>query len=107
MICASVIVNFKNMNSNIFKFALLCAMFMNFTNGHLELDWEPKNPPFDSQFYEDLLNPELCQKQLLYILANDPSLLTQCKSTNVYFFETFLHHSHFLQKIYIKTFITV
>ncbi|XP_026315727.1 O-acyltransferase like protein-like [Hyposmocoma kahamanoa] len=52
-------------------------MCMNFTNGHLELDWEPKNPPFDSQFYEDLLNPELCQKQLLYILANDPSLLTQ------------------------------
>lgn len=72
------------MNSKIFEVTLLCAIFIRFSNGHLELDWVPSNPAFDSQFYEDLLNPVLCQEQLSYILADDPVLLTHCKSTNAY-----------------------
>lgn len=72
------------MNSKIFELTLISAIFVIFTNGHLELDWESKNPPFDSQFYEDLLNPDLCQEQLSYILANDAALLSQCKSKNIF-----------------------
>lgn len=44
-----------------------------------ELDIEASHPPFDQSIYEDVLDPEMCAKQLDYLIANDTILTLTCK----------------------------
>ncbi|XP_026315722.1 O-acyltransferase like protein-like [Hyposmocoma kahamanoa] len=39
------------------------------------LEWEAKHPPFDPNIYEEVLDPELCAKQIQYLTLNDTLLL--------------------------------
>lgn len=48
-----------------------------------ELDWDIRHPPFDSRIYEDVLDPELCAKQLRYLTTNDTMLMATCKYSYV------------------------
>lgn len=42
------------------------------------LDWQAANPPFDPNIYEEVLNPEICAKQLKY-LTSDALLMMTCE----------------------------
>lgn len=48
-------------------------------NRAINTDWEAKNPTFDPKIYEEVLDPELCARQIKYLILRDPLLLMTCK----------------------------
>lgn len=44
-----------------------------------DIDWDPKHPSFDPNIYEEVLDPELCTRQLQYLTSNDTFLMSTCK----------------------------
>lgn len=48
-------------------------------NRVIDIDWEAVHPPFDPDIYENILNAELCTKQIEYLALNDTLLSLTCK----------------------------
>lgn len=48
-----------------------------------DLDLEVRHPPFDPRIYEDVLDPELCAKQLEYLTTHNNILMVTCKYFSV------------------------
>lgn len=44
-----------------------------------DLDLEAVHPPFDQSIYEEALDPEMCARQLQYLITNDTLLMITCK----------------------------
>ncbi|XP_026315715.1 O-acyltransferase like protein-like [Hyposmocoma kahamanoa] len=44
-------------------------------NRAIDVGWEAINPPFDPNIYEEILDAELCAKQLQYLILNDTLLM--------------------------------
>lgn len=49
------------------------------SNRAIDIEWEPIQPPFDPDIYEEILNPELCAKQIQHLIWNDTVLKMTCK----------------------------
>lgn len=45
----------------------------------IDIEWEAVHPPFDPNIYEEILDPELCAKQIEYLISNDTLLMMTCK----------------------------
>lgn len=48
--------------------------------------WEAAHPPFDPNIYEEILDPELCAKQIEHLASNDIPLMITCKYYNRFLF---------------------
>lgn len=48
-------------------------------NKVVDVEWEAVHPPFDPEIYEDILDAELCTKQIEYLALNDTLLMLTCK----------------------------
>lgn len=48
-------------------------------NKMIVIERESKHPPFDPNVYEEVLDIELCAKQIEYLTLNDTHLLMTCK----------------------------
>ncbi|XP_026315616.1 O-acyltransferase like protein-like [Hyposmocoma kahamanoa] len=44
-------------------------------NRAIDIEWEEAHPPFDPNIYEEVLDPELCAKQIEYLTMNDTLLM--------------------------------
>ncbi|XP_026315714.1 O-acyltransferase like protein-like [Hyposmocoma kahamanoa] len=47
----------------------------NENNRAIDTKWEAKHPAFDPNIYEEILDPDLCTKQLEYLILNDTLLM--------------------------------
>lgn len=45
----------------------------------IDVGWEAVHPPFDPNIYEEILDAELCAKQIDYLISNDTLLMITCK----------------------------
>ncbi|XP_026315725.1 O-acyltransferase like protein-like [Hyposmocoma kahamanoa] len=45
------------------------------SNRAINIEWDPAHPPFDPNIYEEVLDPELCAKQIQYLITNDTLLM--------------------------------
>ncbi|CAK1600711.1 unnamed protein product [Parnassius mnemosyne] len=64
------------MNETKSLLVLFCASLFVMINGHLTIGENTPNP-FDTELYEKVLDSELCQKQIQYMLSNNSILLAQ------------------------------
>ncbi|XP_026315721.1 uncharacterized protein LOC113227063 [Hyposmocoma kahamanoa] len=54
---------------------LSVCMYSDRNNRVVNIQWEPKHPPFDPNIYEEVLDSELCEKQIQYLTLNDTLLM--------------------------------
>lgn len=72
--------DFNNFNmKSLIKLLFLFDSMFSVVKGYVHLDWEVKNRAFDPNLYAEALDPELCDKQLEYIVYNNSWLQMECK----------------------------
>ncbi|XP_026315718.1 uncharacterized protein LOC113227060 [Hyposmocoma kahamanoa] len=63
------------------SFVMFCTLvFIEIVNSEHDnraviIDWDATHPPFDPNIYEEVLDPELCARQLEYLSLNDTLLM--------------------------------
>lgn len=75
------------MSTKIIFVVLSILMLINIVNSDqnnraIDIEWGAIHPPFDPNISDKILDPELCAKQMKYLIVNDTSLLMTCKYCN-------------------------
>lgn len=73
------------MTLNKIIYVVLCLLVLikkansDHNNKAIDIEWEAARPPFDPNIYKEILDPELCAKQIDYLISNDTRLIITCK----------------------------